>query len=54
MAHVAWLAEHLPKPIGLWLGGMGATLLEELPSRVKVLDDWKAFDDAIEGLTRGL
>lgn len=54
MAHVAWLAEHLPKPIGLWLGGMGATLLEELPTRVKILDDWNAFDDAIEGLTRGL
>jgi MerR family transcriptional regulator, light-induced transcriptional regulator len=53
-AHVAWLAEHLPTPIGLWLGGKGATLLEELPSRVKVLRDWTDLDDAIVGLARGL
>jgi MerR family transcriptional regulator, light-induced transcriptional regulator len=53
-AHVEWLAEHLPKPLGFWIGGKGAALLEGLPTRVRVIHDWQELDLAIEGLSRGL
>jgi MerR family transcriptional regulator, light-induced transcriptional regulator len=52
--HVEWLAEQLPSTVGFWLGGKGAMLLDDLPSRVRVLRSWQDFDDAIEGLSRGL
>jgi len=52
-SHLVWLAEHLPTPIGIWLGGKGATSLQDLPNRVKVLGDWSEFEDAIAALARG-
>ncbi len=54
LAHVEWMAEHLPTPLGFWLGGKGAGLVDALPNRVRLLHDWKALDDAVAGLARGL
>jgi MerR family transcriptional regulator, light-induced transcriptional regulator len=53
-SHIEWLAKHLPSTFEFWLGGKGATLLEDLPTRVRVLHNWQDLDAAVEGLSRGV
>jgi MerR family transcriptional regulator, light-induced transcriptional regulator len=54
LGHVEWLADRLPPTLGLWLGGRGAGVLDELPRRVRVIRDWRDLEDAVRGLARGL
>ena len=51
---VSWLATNLPPTVELWLGGKGASALEGLPNRVRVLANWDDLELAVTGLRRGL